>query len=61
MGVQIGDRNVQDIRLDSETIFAAVDKSAAMTPEKQEAKTLWQKVIDSPILSRIIGSIVGSG
>ena len=60
MGVQIGDRNVQgDICLNARVIFDAVDQSTATANEKEEAKAIWQKVIENPTLWRIIRGILG--
>ena len=56
-GTVIGDGNTQDIHLDADTIFAAVDRTTASTAEKQEAKGLWQKVLDNPILTKVISSL----
>jgi hypothetical protein len=61
MGVQIGDSNTQDIRLDAETIFAAVDRSSATPAEKQEAKGILQSVLANPLVSSIIGRMSGLG
>jgi hypothetical protein len=60
MGVQIGERNVQDIRLDAETITASIDQSGATVHEKEEAKSLWGRVLTNPLLAKIVGVAIGS-
>jgi hypothetical protein len=60
-GVVFGDHNVQgDIRLDASVVFNAVDRSPGTVEEKEEAKGLWLRVIENPILWNIIGGIAGS-
>jgi hypothetical protein len=58
--VQIGDSNVQDLHLNADKIIAAINNSTATEAEKEEAKSLLGRLLDNPILSRIVGLIVGS-
>jgi hypothetical protein len=59
--VQIGDGNVQDIRMNAEKIVVAINSSTATEAEKEEAKSLLQRVLDNPLLSRFIGWLGGVG
>jgi hypothetical protein len=58
--VQIGDGNVQDLHMNADKIVGAINRSTATGAEKEEAKSLLARLLDNPILSRIVGLIVGS-
>lgn len=57
--VQIGNENTQDIRIDADKIVAAIDRSTATLTEKGDAKTLFQKILENPLLSKILGLFTG--
>jgi hypothetical protein len=59
--VQIGDGNTQDIRINSDKIVAAINQSTATLGEKEDAKSLLQKILENPLLSKIFGMFTGSG
>jgi hypothetical protein len=59
--VQIGNDNTQDIRIDADKIVAAINHAAATSTEKEDAKTLFQKVLENPLLSKIFGLFTGGG
>jgi hypothetical protein len=48
--VQIGDRNTQDIRVNADKIVAAINQSTATLTEKEDAKSLLQKILLNPLL-----------
>jgi hypothetical protein len=59
--VQIGNENTQDIRIDADKIVAAINHSTATSTEKEDAKSLLQKILANPLLSKIFGMFMGSG
>jgi len=59
-GVVFGDGNVQgDIRLDYHAVSDAIDQSPGTDAEREEAKGLWRKVLGSPLLLSVLGSVFG--
>jgi len=59
--VQVGDSNVQDIHMKADKIVAAINSSTATEAEKEEAKSLLQRVLANPLLSTVTGWFSGSG
>lgn len=59
--VQIGDGNVQDLHLNAEKIVAAINRATATEAQKEEAKSLLGRLLDNPIMSKIIGAFTGLG
>jgi hypothetical protein len=59
--VQIGNENTQDIRINSDKIVAAINDSSATLTEKEDAKSLFQKVLENPLLSKIFGLFMANG
>ncbi|MGP0059953.1 MAG: hypothetical protein ACLPID_11775 [Beijerinckiaceae bacterium] len=53
--VQIGDGNAQDIKLNAERIVAAINNSSATAEEKEKAKSIWQSLLDNPLLAKALG------
>jgi hypothetical protein len=58
--VQIGDRNMQGVTISGEKISVSIDHANATPEEKAEAKSLFAKVLENPILAAIIKGFVGS-
>jgi hypothetical protein len=54
--VQIGKSNVQGIQIDAERLAVAIDNAEASLQEKAEAKSLLKKLLENPIVSKIIAS-----
>ena len=59
--IQVGDSNVQDIHMNADKIVAAINSSAVTEAEKEEARSLLQRVLENPLLSRLIGLLGGVG
>ncbi len=59
--VQIGEGNAQGITFSGQKIVAAINNSNASTAEKEKAKSAWQSVLDSSLLTKIIGYFTGEG
>jgi hypothetical protein len=59
--IQVGDSNVQDIRMNADKIVAAINSSTTTEAEKEEAKSLLQRVLENPLLSTLIGLFGGGG
>jgi hypothetical protein len=58
---QIGSGNMQGVTISGEAISVAIDKSNASQAEKEEAKSLFQKLVDNPLVSAIINGVTGGG
>jgi hypothetical protein len=58
--VQVGDGNTQDVRFDAEKVVTAINNSDATVTEKEEAKSLFRCVAENPILSKILGGLIGA-
>jgi hypothetical protein len=56
--VQIGDGNAQDLSLAADKIVAAINGSSASEQEKAQARSLVQSIINSPVLSKLLGWIL---
>jgi hypothetical protein len=58
----IGDRNVQNVNfnLDAEKIIANINSANATNTEKEEAKSLLQKLMDNPVLKWALELVVKS-
>ena len=58
--VQIGEGNAQSFTFSGEKIVAAINNSNAPTAEKEKAKSAWQSVLDSSVLTKVIGLFTGA-
>ena len=52
--VQVGHGNIQGVTISGERISVAIDRSSASQTEKEEAKSILQKLLGSPLLSTIL-------
>jgi hypothetical protein len=57
--VQIGKGNAQNITFNADRIIAAINSSQAPSAEKEKAKSIFQSILESPLLSSVLGSFVG--
>lgn len=57
--VQVGNSNVlNQATIDIEKINAAIDHSNASDAEKQEAKSLWSRLINNPTFAAVLGAVM---
>jgi hypothetical protein len=59
--IQVGDSNLQDIHTNADRIVMAINSSTVTEAEKEEARSLLQRVLENPLLSRLIGLLGGVG
>ncbi len=57
--IAIGNSNTQTVNVQADKIIQAIDHSSASDGEKEEAKSLWEKCLDNPLLSKILGMLFG--
>ncbi|WP_065494305.1 RIP homotypic interaction motif-containing protein [Burkholderia sp. CCA53] len=57
-GIQIGDHNVQHIASSLAGLIEKIDGSAASAQEKEEAKNLVGKLLESPVVASVLGGTV---
>ena len=50
----VGDHNVQTFNLDAEKIIANINSAGASITEKEEAKSLFKKVMENPLVKGAI-------
>jgi len=58
--VQIGDGNVQDMSVHIGKIVSAIDESSASEQRKAEAKSLFKKFLEHPLVAAIGGGIASN-
>jgi len=59
--VQIGNANVQAVNLEMQKIMAKIDEAQASAPEKQEARSLLERLSNNPLLAGVIGALISGG
>jgi hypothetical protein len=55
--VQIGDGNAQNITFTADKIVAAINSSQVPPGEKEKAKSIVQSILESPLLSKLLGLV----
>ena len=58
--VQIGNNNVQDVKIEFEKIIGAINKSDATNEEKAEAKSLLKQYLEHPVVAAVIGGLAST-
>jgi hypothetical protein len=58
--VQIGNSNVQRTNLDIRELILAVDHSKASDLEKEEAKSLIQRVSENKLVASVLGALLAT-
>jgi len=59
-GIQVGDHNIQSIANSFEALISTIEKSNCSEQEKTEAKNKLKEFISHPLVSSILGSVVGN-
>jgi hypothetical protein len=59
--IQVGTGNMQGVTISGERISIAIDRSNASQVEKEEAKSILQKILGSPLLSSILSGLGWTG
>ena len=54
--IQIGDQNIQDIKISIENIIQFIDSSSFTTEEKIEAKSKLKEFLKHPIVASVLGA-----
>lgn len=57
---QIGDNNVQNINAITHQVLSQIENSNISAAEKEEAKSLWQKVCENNLICSILGGIAST-
>ncbi len=58
--IQIGDRNIQEIRNSIVWLVNSIEKSEASFEQKEGAKGLLQRFLEHPLVTSIVGAAIGS-
>ena len=58
--VQIGDGNIQDVKISLEKLIGAINDSTAGEAEKAEAKSRLKKFLEHPLVSSIAGGLIST-
>ena len=59
--VQIGNANTQSVQLEIKKILTKIDQTGASQPEKQEAKSLLERLSNNALLVSLVGGLFGGG
>ena len=54
--IQIGDQNIQDIKISIENIIQSIDKSSFSPKEKAEAKSKLKEFLKHPLVASVLGA-----
>ena len=57
---QIGNNNIQNFSAVSNHVLTQIENSNLSADEKENAKSLWQKVCENPLLCSVLGGIAGA-
>ena len=59
--VQIGNANTQTVHLQIKKILTKIEQAEVSEPEKQEAKSLLERLSNNPLLVSILGGLLSGG
>jgi hypothetical protein len=59
-GIQIGDKNRQDLNITLAELIQRIDSSSATSGEKAEAKNRLQKFLEHPLVCAVAGGLAGT-